>query len=152
MEITNPDEAEALLSQNLACNVTVIVYKVEEFRAPISVMQCYNCQCFGHSAKTCRSKQKCLICGKNHSHKGCPSRGVVLICDPDPTTPTTATLRPSTYDPATLSTTPRPYPRPRPRPYDPEIAQLLFFAIHKIFIHSFCETFLKVGKIQYFLY
>ena len=47
---------------------------MEEFRAPISVMQCYNCQFFGHSAKTCRSKQKCLICGENHSHKGCPSR------------------------------------------------------------------------------
>ena len=57
LEITDPDEAEALLSQNLACNVTGIVYKVEEFRAPISIMQCYNCQCFGHSAKTCRSKQ-----------------------------------------------------------------------------------------------
>ena len=73
LEITDPDEVEALLSQNLAYNVTVIVYKVEEFRAPISVRQCYNCQCFGHSAKTCRSKQKCLICGENHSHKGCPS-------------------------------------------------------------------------------
>ena len=55
-------------------DVTGIVYKVEEFRAPISVMQCYNCQSFGHSAKTCRSKQTCLICGENHSHKGCPSR------------------------------------------------------------------------------
>ena len=74
LEITDPAEAEALLSQNLACNLTGIVYKVEEFRAPISVMQCYNCQCFGHSAKTCRSKQKCLTCGENHSHKGCPSR------------------------------------------------------------------------------
>ena len=74
LEITDPDEAEALLSQILACNVTGIVYKVEEFRAPISVMQCHNCQCFGHSAKTCRSKQKCLICGENHSHKGCSSR------------------------------------------------------------------------------
>ena len=74
LEITDPDEAEALLSQNVACNVTGIVYKVEEFRAPTSVRQCYNCQCFSHSAKTCRSKQKCLICGENHSHKGCPSR------------------------------------------------------------------------------
>ena len=73
-EITDPDEGEALISQNLVCNVTGIVYKVEEFRASVSVMQCYNCQCFGHSAKTCRSKQKCLICGENHSHKGCPSR------------------------------------------------------------------------------
>ena len=52
LEITDPAEAEDLLSQNLACNVTGIVYKVEEFRAPISVMQCYNYQCFGHSAKT----------------------------------------------------------------------------------------------------
>ena len=68
LEITDPDEAKALISQNLVCNVAGI------FRAPISIMQCYNCQCFGHSAKTCRSKQKCLICGENHSHKGCPSR------------------------------------------------------------------------------
>ena len=74
LEITDPTEAEALISQNLVCNVTGIVYKVEEFRDPILVMQCYNCQSFGHSAKTCRSKQKCLICGENHSHKGCPSR------------------------------------------------------------------------------
>ena len=42
LEITDPDEAEALLSQNLACNVTIIVYNVEEFRAPISVRQSYN--------------------------------------------------------------------------------------------------------------
>ena len=74
LDINHPYEAEALISQNLACNVTGIVYKVEEFRAPVSVLQCYNCQCFGHSAKSCRSKQKCLIFGGNHSHKGCPSR------------------------------------------------------------------------------
>ena len=74
LEITVPDEAEALISQNLVCNVTGIVYKMEEFRAPISIIQCCNCQCFGNSAKTCRSKQKCLICGANDSHKGCPSR------------------------------------------------------------------------------
>ena len=74
LDINDPDEAEASISQNLACNVTGIVYKVEEFRAPISVLQCYNCQCFGHSAKSGKSKQKCLIYGGNHSHKGCPSR------------------------------------------------------------------------------
>ena len=72
LEISDPAEAEALISQNLVCNVTVIVYKVEEFQAPISIMQCYNCKCFGHSAKTCKSKQKCLIYEENHSHKGCP--------------------------------------------------------------------------------
>ena len=37
LEISDPVEAEALLSQNLMCNVTRIVYKVEEFRQPVSV-------------------------------------------------------------------------------------------------------------------
>ena len=74
LHITDPDEAEALLSKNLACNITGIVYQVEEFRKPVSVMQCFNCQSFGHSAKNCRSKQKCLICGESHTHKGCPNK------------------------------------------------------------------------------
>ena len=59
LEISDPAEAEALISQNLMCNVTGIVYRVEEFRRPISVTQRFNCQSFGHSAKNCRSKQKC---------------------------------------------------------------------------------------------
>ena len=38
-DISDPDEAEALLSQNLACNITGIVYQVEEFRKPVSVIR-----------------------------------------------------------------------------------------------------------------
>ena len=74
LEISDPAEAEALLSQNLMCNVTGVVYKVEEFRQPVWVRQCFNCQCFGHSAQNCKSKQKCVVCGENHSHKGCPKK------------------------------------------------------------------------------
>ena len=74
LEISDPAEDEALLSQNLMCNVTGIVCKVEEFRQPVSVRQCFNCQCFRHSAQNCKSKQKCVICGDNHSHKGCPKK------------------------------------------------------------------------------
>ena len=47
---------------------------MEEFSTPISVQQCWNCQSFGHSAKPCRSKTKCLICGEGHHHKGCPNK------------------------------------------------------------------------------
>ena len=47
---------------------------MEEFCAPILVQQCYNCQNFGHSAKNCKAKIKCVICGEGHSHKGCPNR------------------------------------------------------------------------------
>ena len=72
LEINDPIEAEAVISQNLFCNVTGTVYKVKEFRQPISVTQCFNCQSFGHSVKNCRLKIKCLICSEGHSHKGCP--------------------------------------------------------------------------------
>ena len=63
LEFNDPTKAEALNSQNFICQVTGIVYKVEEPRSPVSITQCFNCQIFGHSAKNCRSKQKCLICG-----------------------------------------------------------------------------------------
>ena len=66
IEINGPTEAEALISQNLVCQITSIVYKVEEFCSPVSVRPCFNCQSFRHSAKNCKSKQKCLICSGNH--------------------------------------------------------------------------------------
>ena len=74
LEIKDEAEAEALISQNLTCHITGIIRKVEEFRSPVSVQQCWNCQSFGRSVKTCRSKTKCLICGESHHHKGCPNR------------------------------------------------------------------------------
>ena len=74
LEINDPTENEALISQSLVCNVTGIVKKVEEFQQQISVTQGFNCQSFGHSAKNCRSKIKCLICGESRSHKGCPNK------------------------------------------------------------------------------
>ena len=70
LEINDEAEVEALISQYLTCHITSIICKVDEFRSPISVHQSWNCQNFGHSAKTCKSKIKCLICGKNHRHKG----------------------------------------------------------------------------------
>ena len=67
-------EADALILQNLTCHITGIIYKVEEFWSPVSVQQCWNCQNFGHLAKTCESKTKSLICGESHHHKACPKR------------------------------------------------------------------------------
>ena len=74
LEIKDDTETEALITENLTCPITGNIYRVEEFHTPISVQQCYNCQCFGHSAKTCRSEAKCLICGEDHRQKGCPNK------------------------------------------------------------------------------
>ena len=53
IELSDPAEAESIISSNITCSQTGIIFKVEEFRAPILVQQCYNCQNFGHSAKNC---------------------------------------------------------------------------------------------------
>ena len=74
IELSDPAEVEAIISNKITCPQTEIIFKVEEFRAPISVLQCYNCQNFGHSAKNCKAKIKCVICGEGHSHKECPNR------------------------------------------------------------------------------
>ena len=37
IELKDPAEAEAIISENLTCPQTGIIFKVEEFRAPISV-------------------------------------------------------------------------------------------------------------------
>ena len=74
LEIKDDTEAEALITENLTCPITGIIYRVEEFRTPIFVQHCWNCQSFGHLATTCRSKTKCLIFGEGHHHKGCPNK------------------------------------------------------------------------------
>ena len=66
-------QAEALISGGLICQKTGIIFKVEEFRIPSSIQQCFKCQGFGNKAQNCTKKQKCVVCGEDHSHKNCPN-------------------------------------------------------------------------------
>ena len=70
----DPKQAEALISGGLICQKTCIICKVEEFRITPSIQQYFKCQGFGHKAKNCTKKQKCVVCGEAHSHKDCPNR------------------------------------------------------------------------------
>ena len=95
LELSDPAEAEALLSQNLMFNVTGIAYKAEEFRQPVSVRQCSTANVSDIRHKTVipsknvssvvrtihtkdgqkKAKQpKCANCSGPHvaSYKGCP--------------------------------------------------------------------------------
>lgn len=46
-------------------------HPVEEYLGP--ALRCYNCQRFGHMAKSCRSTRRCKICSEDHDHKECKS-------------------------------------------------------------------------------
>ena len=56
IELKDPAEDDAIVSNNLICPQTGITFKVEEFRAPISVRQCYNCHISDTRPKIVRLK------------------------------------------------------------------------------------------------
>ena len=69
-----PKQAEALLSGGLVCQKTGIIFRVEESKTTLSILQCFKCQSFGHKALNCTKKEKCVVCGEAHSHKNCPNK------------------------------------------------------------------------------
>lgn len=48
-------------------------YKVRHFIG--EPLQCYNCQRLGHTSYSCRGKQRCNLCGKEHGQRECPIAG-----------------------------------------------------------------------------
>ena len=53
-----------------------LYFKIRQFIPP--PVQCYNCQRFGHTAGSCRTKPRCLICGEGHNRNECKS--TVIRC------------------------------------------------------------------------
>ena len=53
---------EALISGELVCQKTGIIFKVEEFRTTPLIQQCYKCQGFRHKAPSCTKKtEMCVV-------------------------------------------------------------------------------------------
>ena len=70
----NLKQAKALISGELICQKTGIIFRVKEFRTTPLIRQCFKCQGFGHKAPNCTKKPKCVVCGEAHSHKNCPNK------------------------------------------------------------------------------
>ena len=43
------------------------------------VLQCYSCQRIGHTANSCKSKQRCMKCGDPHSMKTCTTEKLLCV-------------------------------------------------------------------------
>ena len=56
LELKHLTRGKALIPKNLTCPLTGIIFQVEEFRTPISVRQCYNCQVSDTRPKIVRPK------------------------------------------------------------------------------------------------
>ncbi|GBN02563.1 hypothetical protein AVEN_116974-1, partial [Araneus ventricosus] len=47
---------------------------VEDFKGRQQFTQCFNCNCFGHSAAGCGYRPRCLKCGGAHRTNSCPTK------------------------------------------------------------------------------
>ena len=53
-----------------AVSIGYMRYRVSPYVRP--PLQCYNCQRIGHTAVTCKSKKKCMLCSAEHNRSDCP--------------------------------------------------------------------------------
>ena len=53
-------------------------FKVTPFFEP--PLQCFNCQDFGHGAKYCKKRTRCVICAEEHKHSECPNKNIFTKC------------------------------------------------------------------------
>lgn len=53
----------------------------EIFRSGFRVMQCFNCQKYGHIAKACSTGSKCGGCAGDHNTRACPGKQEVRCCN-----------------------------------------------------------------------
>jgi uncharacterized paraquat-inducible protein A len=75
----------SIISQEIfkLTSLSHIIIKVEAYRAQTGLMQCYNCQKFGHVWANCRQPPRCVRCGGGHLHRDCPekeNRGSTPAC------------------------------------------------------------------------
>lgn len=63
---TNPKD---VYKNNTVCYCVV---RWEKLQNGNRVVQCFNCQCFGHISKNCHKQIKCVLCAENHTLKDCP--------------------------------------------------------------------------------
>lgn len=67
-QVVVPKEEKHILE---ITNLDFSVISVEMQKSNGQPVQCYNCQCFGHSAKHCGANPRCLKCAANHDTRNC---------------------------------------------------------------------------------
>lgn len=53
----------------------------EIFRSRFRLMQCFNCQRYGHIARNCTATAKCGNCAENHNTRECTGKKEIRCCN-----------------------------------------------------------------------
>src|SRR5258705_11006757 len=78
VELANNESSKAILSLT---NLLFLRVRVEPDRGSSSVLQCHNCQKFGHVKATCCAVQRCVKCGNPHDTRDCPvNDDTAIVC------------------------------------------------------------------------
>ena len=67
--LNSHDEAKRIVDEGL--RYLYLKLEAEWSNTPPQVLQCFNCQGFGHSAGGCPNPRRCVRCGEAHPHSEC---------------------------------------------------------------------------------
>ncbi|KAG2000823.1 hypothetical protein GB937_010797 [Aspergillus fischeri] len=74
VDIGSPEGANLLIREGIVIDGEI--KEVELFDPQCLITRCFNCQGYGHAARSCRANKKCGFCAAGgHSHKICPLKG-----------------------------------------------------------------------------
>jgi len=74
VDIGSPEGANLLIREGIVIDGEI--KEVELFDPQCLVTRCFNCQGYGHAARSCRANKKCGFCAAGgHSHENCPLKG-----------------------------------------------------------------------------
>ena len=69
LQCSSAEEKQALLQSGVSIGLSH--YKAIDYTMKQGVLQCYQCQLFGHIAAVCKSVPKCQKCGGEHGRQEC---------------------------------------------------------------------------------
>lgn len=68
LAVSQETDTSAIFKIKFICGLRV---RIEKYKNPKQVTQCYNCQRFGHGTSHCHLKPRCVKCSEEHSAKDC---------------------------------------------------------------------------------
>jgi hypothetical protein len=71
LEVTTPEEANILMQEGLLHDGELKDCKI--FIEDYTPTQCFKCQWYRHTVKTCKGKRNCGFCAKEHNTGSCPT-------------------------------------------------------------------------------
>ena len=77
--LTDPSKKDYYIQNGITLQ-GILHFRIIESKEQPNILRCFNCQKFGHTARSCSQESKCTKCSGNHPIKDCPTEKTQPLC------------------------------------------------------------------------